>query len=197
MLSVAGICLLWNLVFTMTEYRPPAEKVVDLYVSGFGDQEGLNAWLENVRQTEMPDMEQMLSVFMTNDAVYGNVQLTTYIYAGEGDLYLLSASDFQNMASGSAFMPLEDSAEVLAAADACGINLERGWRTNPETRERHLYGIPAGSLEGFRQFGLDPTDQYLSILVRNGNDENSLKLMQIIIRQLSGTGDAQEGTADS
>ena len=39
----------------LTEYRPPAEKVVDLYVSGFGDQEGLNAWLENVRQTEMPE----------------------------------------------------------------------------------------------------------------------------------------------
>ena len=50
----------WNLIYTTTAYRPPENKKVDVYISASsGDQDAMDAYLENIRQTEMPDMEQM------------------------------------------------------------------------------------------------------------------------------------------
>ena len=46
--------LCWNLIYTMTEPRPPEEKVVSLYAMGMGNQAGLDAYMENVRINEMP-----------------------------------------------------------------------------------------------------------------------------------------------
>ena len=48
-LSIMG----WNLIYTTTAYRPPAEKIVDVYLcASYGDQEALDAYLENIRLTE-------------------------------------------------------------------------------------------------------------------------------------------------
>lgn len=181
LLAVIG----WNLVYTMTAYRPPAEKKVDFYISGTtGDQNLLDAYLENIRTTEMADMEQMTSVVLVDDDYYGSMQLSTYVAAGEGDVYLLDATTFQQFAASSGMLPLEGYEDLLTAADAAGINVEKGWRTETDTGERHLYGIPASSLTGLREYGVFEQDTYLCVLVNCGNNDNAVKLLSILLRDM-------------
>ena len=44
----------WNLAFTMTAYRPPQEKIVDLYIYGSMEYEGLEAYWKQVNAEELP-----------------------------------------------------------------------------------------------------------------------------------------------
>ena len=175
----------WSLVYTMTAYRAPADKKVDFYVaSGYGDQEALIAYMENVRQTEMSDMEEMGAVVLINDDTYFIMQLSTYIAAGEGDVYLLAAENFQSYASAGSLLPLENVPEVMDYVNAAGIDPGKGWRTESETRERHLYGIPARMLTGLDEYSVPIEDAYLCVTVNNGNDENSLKFLGILVRDM-------------
>lgn len=185
-LLLVVLCVLgWNLIYTTTAYRPPAEKIVDVYLcSGYGDQEALDAYLENIRQTEMSDMEQMQSIFLsvTNDDYYGAIQLATYVMAGEGDIYLLDKDNFVNYAGQGALIDLEPYIDE-GALDIKGLDVSAGWRTNSETGEKHLYGIPAQDFTGMERFGLgDLEDMYWCILVTGGNDANAVKLMDILVR---------------
>ena len=184
LLIVILAAVFWNLFFTVTAYRPPAEKRVDLYAATTGDETAIRAYLEQIRQTEMSDMEEMNFVFLLTENYYGDMQLSAYVGAGEGDLYMLAAQQFQSYAANGAMMALEDDEELIALCEAAGIPLDKGWRTESETRERHLYGIPVDRLTGFQQFGMVLTDRYLSIIVNNGNDENSRKLLRILVRDM-------------
>ncbi len=178
----------WNLIYTTTAYRPPAEKIVDVYIcSSYGDQEALDAYLENIRLTEMQDMEQMQSIFLsaTGDDYYGAMQLATYVMAGEGDIYLLGKEDFVNYASQGALIDLEPYINE-GALDTKDLDLSGGWRNNTELGEKHLYGIPAKDFTGMEQFGLGSLeDMYWCILVTGGNDANAVKLMNILVRDLA------------
>jgi len=185
MVLIVAAVLGWNLIYTMTAYRPPAEKRVDFYVySGGGLQEELCAYMENIRQTEMSDMEAMECVVLTNDPTYGIMQLSTYVTAGEGDIYLLPAENFQSYASGGSLLPLEDAAELTAALEKAGVNADKGWRTESESRQRHLYGIPASSFTGLHKYAIPTEDSYLCITINNGNDVNSLKFLEILVRDM-------------
>ena len=53
------------------------------------DEQRLTPYLDNIRQTEMPDMEEVNGLALTIDDTYGPMQLMTYLAAGEGDIYLL------------------------------------------------------------------------------------------------------------
>lgn len=180
-LSIMG----WNLIYTTTAYRPPAEKIVDVYLcASYGDQEALDAYLENIRLTEMPDMEQMQSIFLAvaSDDYYGTVQLATYIMAGEGDVYLLSKENFVNYAGQGALIDLEPYIHD-GSLDTKDIDLSGGWRNNTELGEKHLYGIPAKAFTGMEQFALTGLeDMYWCVLVTGGNDVNAVKLLDILIR---------------
>ena len=176
----------WNLIYTTTAYRPPENKKVDVYISASsGDQDAMDAYLENIRQTEMPDMEQMQCVMMNTVAAgdyYGTMQLATYIMAGEGDIYLLAKDTFISYAGQGAMLPLEEYVEN-GQLDTRGLDVERGWRVESETGERHLFGIPAESLTGLSQYGMtNLKDTYLCIIAANGNTENAVKLLDILIR---------------
>lgn len=142
-LLLVVLCVLgWNLIYTTTAYRPPAEKIVDVYLcSGYGDQEALDAYLENIRQTEMSDMEQMQSIFLsvTNDDYYGAIQLATYVMAGEGDIYLLDKDNFVNYAGQGALIDLEPyidegRAGHQGAGCQCGVAHQLGDRRKASVR---------------------------------------------------------------
>ena len=175
----------WNLIYTTTAYRPPAEKKVDLYLcTGIGDQVALDAYLENVRQQEMSDMEEMSSVILGagGSDPYVVMQLTTYIMAGEGDVYLLSRDDFFNYASQGALLELESYVDEGALRTG-EMDLSHGWRVCTDTGERHLYGIPAASFTGLEQFGLPKLkDMYFCVTVNCGNNPNAVKLLDILAR---------------
>lgn len=188
----------WNLIYTMTAYRPPDEKKVEMYILAVpanavdqslpSGQELLNEYMEHVRTEEMPDMELMDSVFLTTDSTYAAMQLSTYMAAGEGDVYVLDNESFTSYAKIEAFMPLENDPELMDILDKYGINAEKGWRTNNENGEYHLYGIPCKNIPALGRFYIRPDKTFLSISINNGNDENSMKFLKILLE------DALDGT---
>ena len=174
----------WNLIYTVTEYRPPADKKIDLFVFGVGEEELMDAYMEDIRTSEMPDMEEMGSAFLLVDDTYTPMQLATYIAVGEGHLYMLPKSYFQDYASQGAFLPLENIPGLVEKLEAAGIDLARGWRTEAESGEKHLYGIPMENFPGLAAFAYAYDDTYLSITATNGNDENSYKFLQIFLEDM-------------
>ena len=97
----------WNLIYSVTQYQPPEEKKVILGVYAFADEIGINGYMEQVRQADMPDMEEMSASIIMPDEMYGDMILSTRIAARECDLYLLPRTQFQNYAAQGAFMPLD------------------------------------------------------------------------------------------
>lgn len=178
----------WNLVYTVTAYRPPKEKIADVYVECFRDQgqAALDQWLAQVQETEMSDMEQMRSVMITNDAMYNNMQLSIFLSTDVGAIYMLTADSFQQCASNGLFIPLDEAEDVLAAAEEVGLDLQKGIRTESVSYEKHLFGIPLSGLPGLEKIGVRTEDTYMAINLNSGNEANLRKLMTIIIRTFAG-----------
>ena len=179
---VAGIFLV-NLIFTVTAPRIPEDKRVDFYVYGLSDSESLNAYMEKIRSEEMPDMEIMTSLTMFPNDAYGPMQLMTYMSAQEGDVFLLTRDEFLSYASSGAFLPLEDDEELMGIFNEAGIDLRRGWRTLADSDETHLYGIPADMLPGLNALCY-ADNGFLTVTVYNGNQENVMKFLRILCRDM-------------
>ncbi len=179
---IAGIFLV-NLIFTVTTPRIPEDKRVDFYIYGLSDSESLNAYMEKVRSEEMPEMEEMTSMTMFVDDSYGPMQLMTYMSAQEGDVFLLPRDEFLSYASSGAFLPLEDDEELMAIFNEAGIDLRRGWRTLSDSDETHLYGIPADVLPGLNVLCY-ADNGFLTVTVYNGNQENVMKFLRILCRDM-------------
>ena len=182
LIAVIGFGLV-DLLYSVTAYRPPREKTVTLYVYGYMDDSGLNSWLEQVREAEMPDMETVSAQMLLNDETYGPVQLMTYFGAGEGDIYLLAREEFLNYAANSSLLPLEENQELMALFDSAGISLQSGWRRDTATGETHLFGIPQDTIPGLGRYAY-AQDGFLCLPVTGRNQENAEKLMHIICRDM-------------
>lgn len=194
--AIAG----WNLLYTTTQYRPPEEKRVDIYLaSAAADTEALNAWLEKIRLEAFPDMELLEASSIlegTDDDYAATMQLSTFIMAGDGDVFLLENDRFKNYATQGAMEPLDDylASGGLTTGD---LDLSKGYATLVDTGERHLYGIPADSLTGLEQFGVYTQGKTLSVLTRSGNKENAVKFIEYLLTHMQGTAaqDAAQPTA--
>lgn len=183
---VAGSILLWNMIYTSTAYRPPEDKKVNLYaMASTGDQQGINDYLEGVRERLLPEMEEVSAIFLIQDDTYAPVQLSTYLMAGEGDVYLLPQKYFRDYAQNGAFIPLEGTL-AEEAATKLGIDLAKGYRVDADSGETHLFGIPAASLAGLTKYGIPVTDGYLSVSILSGNEENSIRLLSILLKEMQG-----------
>lgn len=171
----------WNITYSITNYRAPEEKkvVVNLYV--YGDQDALDAYIAEVHETQMADMEEMYTIYTMLDDTYGEMIFSTHVAAGEGDIYLIDRDHFQRYAASDTFLPLEGETEMVAKLEEAGISLSQGWRTVSETGERHLFGIPCANIPGIASFVADPADCYLAVLIINRNDENVLKFLNILL----------------
>ncbi len=172
-----------NLLYTVTAYRSPAEKKVELYVYGLADEQKLKAYMEEVQSEKMPDMEEMNVLLLTTDATYGPMQLSTYIAAGEGDLYILPRDEFVSLASSGAWLPLEDEQELVTLLSGAGVNLQSGWRRDADTGVSHLYGIPIAKLPGLADY-LYVENGYLCALISGGNDENTFRFLRILCEDM-------------
>ena len=172
-----------DLLYSVTAYRSPRDKVVGLYVYGYANEDELNAYLESVRVAEMPDMEVLSTQTLLNDAEYGPMLIMTYMAAGEGDLYLLPRDQFLSYASGGSLIPLEIDEYLVAIFDSAGISLQSGWRRNTETGETHLYGIPQDKLPGLGRYAY-AQDGFLCLVASSANQENAVKLLNILCRDL-------------
>ena len=179
---IAGICLV-NLIFTVTTPRIPEDKRVDFYIYGLSDSESLNAYMEKVRSEEMPEMEEMTSMTMFVDDSYGPMQLMTYMSAQEGDIFFLPRDELLSYASSGAFLPLEEDEELMAIFNEAGLDLRRGWRTLSDSDETHLYGIPADAVPGLNLLCW-ADNGFLTVTVYNGNQDNVMKFLRILCRDM-------------
>lgn len=172
-----------NLLYTVTAYRSPAEKKIDVYIYGYGDEKGINAYMNEIRLTKMSDMEEMNALLLTMDESYGAMQLSTYIAAAEGDVYILPRDEFVSFAVNGAWIPLEDYPEITTHFTERDISLQSGWRRESESGESHLYGIPVSKLPGLSKY-LYVENGYICVLVTNGNDENVVKFLSILCEDM-------------
>lgn len=185
-----------DLIYTMTAYRPPENKRIDLYIqSAVVSQEELDRAFEQMRVKDFPEMELIhSSVLMLGGAqdMYAIQQLTTYMAAGEGDLYLLKGEDFKRYASQGVFVDLSEAINQ-GKLNVGALDVSSGYVAIQEYDEvndtmvavsqRRLYGIPLSSLSHLaKRLGIDPTDLYISMTTFNGNDENVLAFMDYLIQ---------------
>ena len=183
-----------DLLYTVTAYRSPRDKTIGFYVYGYVNDTGMSAYMDNIRETEMSDMEEMTPVMLAMDDTYGPMQLMTYLSAGEGDVYMLPREQFLNYSMGGSMVPLENDAELMALFDAAGVNLQSGWRKETETGENHLYGIPQDKLPGLIQYAY-AQDGFLCVPLTGGNQENAMKFLRILCRDMI-TAPPEETAAD-
>ena len=178
----------WNMIYTTTSYRPPEDKKVNFYVvSGSASYDVIAPRMKSIHEAIFPDMEEVSVVtLMGGEDPNAVMQLSVYIMAGEGDVYLLPYADFYSYARQGAFMPLDEYAES-GALNLRGIDVSAGYQTidadgEDSLPERHLFGIPTYELNGFiENYWIDSRDMVLCVLYRNGNDENSVKLVDYLI----------------
>ena len=180
-----------DLVYSVTAYRPPREKTLGLYICGLSDDAKLTAYLDGVRETELSDMEMLSAQTLLQGDAYSSMQLTTYLAAGEGDIYAFTREDFLAFAERGALVPLEGDEELTGIFDSAGVSLQSGWRRETETGETHLYGIPLDKLPGFSQY-IYVQDGFLAMTVTGGNAENAGILMRILCRDMIAAPPAEE-----
>ena len=182
LIAIAAFGLV-DLLYSVTAYRPPRDKTVNLYVYGYINEPVLTDYLDNTRQAEMADMEQLSYVTLMVDDTYGPMQLMTYMAVGEGDLYLLPREEFLNYAASGALVPLENDSELMDIFNRAGASLQSGWRTETETGETHLYGIPQDKLPGLEQYAY-AKDGFLCQIASGGNQENASRFLRILCRDM-------------
>lgn len=176
----------WNLVYSMTAYRAPEEKKIILGVYSYGSEANINAYMAQVRQELLPEMEEMETMYIMPDQAYGDMILTTRFAARDCDIYVLPRAQFQGYAAQGAFMPLEEVLpDLIADLEATGVSLSRGNRTREDTGERHQYAVPCADLPGIQQMlQCDTSDMYVSICFSTGNDDNVIAFFDQFIRDM-------------
>lgn len=196
-LAIAALSIgLWSLIYTQTAYRSPQDKRIDLYIqSALADQDQVNAYLEPLRLAAVPQEEVVSAVLLLpatqGNEYYASVQLTTYIGAGEGDIYILSTQDFKRYAAQGVFVDLGPAMDsgVLRAE---GLNLASGRVALVETTpdgglrtlgENRQFGIPLFDLPGFfDKMQIDNRDLVMGLAVNSGNEEDTLAFMDALIQ---------------
>lgn len=179
-----------NLLFTMTEYRPPEEKKIELYMlNGYADAQAMQQELWPLFQAECPDQEELtvLNIDLMGNDAYIYMQFSTYVAARQGDVCLMPESEVRKLAEDGAehaFIELTDYVES-GMIDVKDIELSKGLFADSQGRQR-LYAIPADSLYGLLEYGCDPKGSYLVVLAYNGNDENAVRMMNLMIGQYHG-----------
>lgn len=173
----------WNLIYSVTAYRPPKDRKVDVYLVTSAVESEATERLAELAAPAFPDMEALN--FMTiamgaMDDYYANMQLTTYIGAQEGDLYLMPWDRFQTFARSGLFVPLdewiEDGSLNLQGIDPGGGRLAVTDEDEDTSGELHIYGVPAETLYGLFDQGVDNRGLWIGVTAYSGNLPNAVKM---------------------
>jgi len=164
----------WNLVYTSSAYRPPRDKRLDITFVSHPMPEDFTGWVKDETLARYPDIEDanITSIVLTpEDSYYGTMQMTTYIGAGEGDVYVLPKEQFDSLVQNMAFVPLNNAiADGTIALD--GMDTASGIRTDEEGQTA-VFGIPLDSLYGFMEHGIDNRGLYAVVMSYSPNQERA------------------------
>lgn len=184
--SVLGV----NMLFTMTEYRTPEEKKIELYVlNSYIMSEPLQSEISRLFFARCPDQEELTvaNINLSGDDPYTRMQFTTYIAAKQGDVCLMPRSEMLKLADGGAehaFVELSGYVEN-GVIDVKDIDLSRGMLRS-EAGEEGLYAIPADTLYGLLAYENDPKGSYLVLMAYGGNDDHGAQVIDLMIERYHG-----------
>ena len=186
---VMCVCVVFgvNMFFTMTAYRSPENKKVELYLcSGWADSELAYADMWPMLQEVAPDQEELIIMIidLVGQEYYTIMQFTTYIAAQQGDVMLLPKSEFAKYASEDAWGMYAELTPYLEGGmlSADDIDLTRGKLENA-SGEIGVFGIPADTLYGLTDYGVDPADTMLVVTAFSGNEETCVKLVDAMVKR--------------
>lgn len=181
----------WNLLYTTTRYQSPENLKVEFYAEGnTAYSDALQTLADQIHTEILPDMEEVTATVTTFDEMYGDMQLTVWVSAGQGDVYLLSRDRFQTMAENEAALDLQPYVDS-GALQTEGLDLTGGYVRDTETGVTTLVGIPADSMTGLNDYGLVTQDAVFWILAQNGNDDNSVAFLNYLLTHMQTSADAQ------
>ncbi len=184
-----------DVAFTMTAYRAPEEKKIEVYIlNDYCDSIALKQDLEPLFFAAHPEQEELtvLNINLASDDMYASMQFSTYAAAQQGDVCLLPAGELAKLTAEGADHALLELTPYLDSGviNAKEIDLTRGVLRDSEGGTG-VYAIPADTLRGFEKYGNDPSGSYLCILDYNGNDDTSAAVLNMLIEQYGAQ--AQDG----
>ncbi len=177
------LAIFWSLAYSVTQYRPPEDKILSFYMVGNSmDQEKTDALAAEVAPV-FPEMEEFdfMPVVLEDVNDYQNWQrFTTLVFAQQGDVYLMDAEVFDSLCADGAFLPLDGLVET-------DIDLSSTTRATDDDPEPHVYAIPADSLYGlFTNEYFDMRRTVLAVMVFSTNPEESVELVQWLVDNRAG-----------
>ena len=173
----------WNLLFTMTHYRPPEELKVEWYYQGPSTTTTVDRGqklLDELWPELFPEMEEVNFNLVGTDEMYGDMQLMVWMAAGQGDLYFLQKSSFTSYANGNTLLDLQPYVDD-GTLNVEGVDLRAGIATDPETGEKGLFGIPMDAFEGMWDYDMKPTGALACVPLGSGNVENAMILLEYLL----------------
>ena len=171
------VVLGWNLIYSATAYKPPADKQITIYFALHGGIASEST--EYLRQTVLdndPNLEDatVIAISYSEDDYYGSMRLSTYMGAGEGDIYILQRDIFDGFAAGGGFVRfdeyLADGTLSLNGYDAG----ETGFMTDEDGVSGILY-LPLENLYGLMDLGIDNRDLVLVVMGFSKNQDGAVR----------------------
>ena len=176
----------WNMIYTMTKYQAPPDKRLGVYfVTHSIDSEALDHLRDQILSV-LPELEDAscASIVLTEqEDYYATMQLSTYVGAGEGDIYIMGRKQFAQYASNGLFMALDDAVET-GAIKTRDINTDSGYATVDDTGVRALCGIPAAELYGFFEYGIDNRDLLICVTGYSKNQSAAVQCVDWLVQSM-------------
>ena len=179
-----------DVIFTMTAYRPPEEKKVEVYMcNGYIDSIAMQEQLAPEFFAAYPEQEELsvLNINLAGDDMYVRMQFSAYAGAQQGDVLLLPVIEVESLASEGAdevFVELTPYVES-GLIDVTGIDLSAGMLMRADGT-KGLYAIPSDSLYGLMDLGCDPAGGLFCLMDYGGNDEHSAAVLGMILSRYGG-----------
>ena len=176
-----------DVVFTMTAYRPPEEKKIEIYVlNDYCNAAAMQEELEPLFFEAYPEQEELtvLNINLTGGDMYAPMQFSTYAAAQQGDVCLMPRSEVEKLSADGADYAFMDLTPYIESGviDVQDIDLTGGIMKS-STGEEGIYAIPADSLYGLLAYGNDPADSFLCIMDYNGNEDTSASVLSMLIER--------------
>lgn len=189
----------WNLTYSVTEYKPPREKRLEMYVlsQAFND-ENIRALAQEMSPEfvgeEEGDMEALNFYTMSyggSDDTYGPQVLMTRLASHEGDIYMVDEQTMSSFISQELALPLDEYI-AAGALNVDGIDLETGTRAEPIGEDesgntlygstRLVYALPAEQLYGMLENELvDNRGMYFVIMSYTDKPDACVELLNALI----------------
>ena len=174
----------WNLLYTTTAYRPPKDKQLSVYIVTNALTQETTDWFEAQILSLCPELEdaQVASILYSQEDYYGDMQMSTYMGAGEGDIYILPRERFDALKESGAFRIL-DEAIASGAIDLNGMDVESCVGTDSEGNAG-VMGIPTETLYGLLEYGIINEGMVIGVMSYAANPEAAYAFVDWLVETM-------------